>query len=479
MAERGDRPNILLLMTDQQRGDALGLAGHPVLQTPYLDALGAEGVFFRRAYSACPICVAARRTLMTGRRPVSHGVFANYNTRLFGPTLPGELAAAGYQTHLVGKLHLWPLRARYGFQSMDWADSPFPRHDDDYQRWLRREGFNAPGAAVAHGANGNGWVARPFHLEERFHFTNWCADRAIEFLERRDPTAPFFLKVSFHQPHQPCTPPRDYYERYMAMDLPEPEVGDWARVFDRPQRGLSVVAGWRVCLEPALMRQYRAAYYGCINHIDDQIGRILAAIPRNTIVVFTSDHGEMLGDHQWTRKRNAYEASAHIPLLMRFPAGLGIRPGQACDQPVELMDLMPTLLETAGVPVPESVEGRSVLPLVRGEPAEWRAYLHGECSDVATMNSGMQYLTDGRRKYIWFPGQGREQYFDLEADPREMRDLAASPDRAAEIAIWRERLVRELEGRPEGFVESGRLAKLSGPTAPCLPGYEQTRTASL
>ncbi len=466
------RPNILLLMTDQQRGDALGLAGHPVLQTPYLDALGASGVFFCRAYSACPICVAARRTLMTGQRPRSHGVVANYHTRLDGPTLPGVLAAMGYQTHLVGKLHLWPFRARYGFQSEDWADSPFPRHDDDYQRFLRREGVLAPRAAVAHGADGNGWVTRPFHLDERFHFTTWCADRAIEFLERRDPTCPFFLKVSFHQPHQPLTPPRDYYERYLRRQIPEPWVGSWARLYDRPQRGLAVSA-WRVCLEPELMRQYRAAYYGCINHIDDQIGRILACVPHNTIVVFTSDHGEMLGDHQWIRKRQPYEPSAHIPLLMRFPPETGVRGRQICDRPVELMDVMPTLLEAAGVSIPDSVEGRSLLPLLRGASDEWRPFLHGECCDIPTLKSGMQYLTDGRRKYIWFPGLGREQFFDLEQDPREMNDLASQPDRAEEIAVWRERLTKELEGRPEGFVCGGRLVQVPGPTTPCLPGWER------
>lgn len=478
MSGTAERPNILLLMTDQQRGDALGLAGHPALQTPYLDMLGATGVFFRRAYSACPICVAARRTLMTGQKPASHGVFANYHTGLQGPTLPGELAKAGYQTHHVGKLHLWPFRARYGFQSMDWADSSFPRHDNDYQRWLRDQGVTAPRAAVAHGADGNGWVVRPFHLDERFHFSNWCADRAIEFLERRDPTVPFFLKVSFHQPHQPCTPPRDYYERYMAMDLPEPFVGDWARVYNTPQRGLPVAA-WRVFLQPAQMKQYRAAYYGCINHIDDQIGRIFSVLPRDTIIVFTSDHGEMLGDHQWTRKRNAYEPSAHIPLLMRFPENLGVRGGQVCDRPVELMDVMPTLLDAAGVPVPESVDGRSVMPLVRGESSDWREYIHGECADVPTLNSGMQYMTDGRRKYIWFPGLGREQYFDLESDPCELHDLTGRSEYAAEIAVWRGRLVNELAGRPEGFTNGAKLLPLGNRTPPCLPGLEQANPAPI
>ena len=314
------RPNILLFMTDEQRGDCLGIDGHPVLQTPYLDELATSGVRFRRAYSACPVCVPARRTLMTGRKPASHGVLMNEVGWLDGPTLPGELSRAGYQTHLVGKLHLFPRRKLYGFDSADWADSPRGTPaSDDYQLFLAREGVRGWNPGVAHGAHPNGWVARPWHLSEHLHFTNWCADQALEFLHRRDPTVPFFLKVSFYPPHQPCTPPQPYWDRYMAMDLPEPVVGDWARVFDGPVRGLSVTS-WRTALEPELIRQYRAGYYGSINHIDDQIGRVLAALPPDTVIVFVSDHGEMLGDHQWIRKRNGFEGSARIPFLLRLPS---------------------------------------------------------------------------------------------------------------------------------------------------------------
>jgi choline-sulfatase len=466
------KPNILLFITDQQRGDCLGIEGHPVVQTPYIDQVGAEGVHFTRAYTECPVCIPARRSLMTGQRPAHHGVLMNYNTRLDGPTLPGELAGAGYQTHLVGKLHLWPARKLYGFMSADWSDGP--HHcggTDDYARFLRREGVTAPMAAMAGGQNVNGWVARPWHLDERLHFSNWCADQALEFLDRRDPTLPFFLKVSFLHPHQPCSPPRDYYERYMDMELPEPYVGDWARVFDGPQRGLPI-ASWRTALDPRVMRQYRAGYYGSINHIDDQIGRILNHAPRDTIVIFTSDHGEMLGDHQWIRKRNAFEPSARIPLVMRFPQSMDVPARQVRTEPVQLMDIMPTLLDAVGASIPGTVDGTSLMPLLRGKGA-WREYLHGECADVPSLNSGMQYLTDGKRKYIWYPGPGTEQFFDLENDPREMHDLARDGDRQDEITAWRERLIEQIDGRPESFVQNGALATLGSNTPFCMPGYEQ------
>lgn len=489
------RPNIVLIITDQHRGDALGIDGHPVVQTPYLDQLAASGARFRRAYSACPVCVPARRTLMSGRKPASHGVTMNYDTWLDGPTLPSILSEAGYQTHLCGKLHLWPHRAAYGFQSADWADSPHGRHetDDDYQVFLRANGATMPMAGVAHGQSYNGWAARPWHLPEELHFTNWATSAAMRFLDRRDPTRPFFLNVSYHQPHQPVTPPQAYWDRYINAKLPEPVVGDWARVFDEPQIG-QPVASWRTQLTPAQQRQFQAGYYGCINHIDDQIGRLLVALPKNTVILFVSDHGEMLGDHQWIRKRTPYEGSARVPFIINLPASLGIGGGQVRDEPVELMDVLPTLAEIAGADAPAGIDGRSLLPLLRGDDGAWRDYLHGECAEVPSMNSGMHYLTDGKTKYVRYPGTGREELFDLEHDPRELVNLLdpVSGDRSASgvattvaatavdlLEQWRARLVAELADRPEGFVRDGKLAVTGGRAPFCLPGFERERFADV
>ena len=471
-----DRPNIILIMTDEQRGDALGIEGHPVLQTPYLDALGTRGAHFRRAYSACPVCVPARRTLLTGAKPASHGVLMNYDTPLDLPTLPETLSDAGYQTHLVGKLHMHPPRRRYGFQSSDWADSPAQpdtsRIGNDYQRYLVEHGQYGPDISKMDGAHGNGWVSRPFALEERYHYTNWAVDSALRFLERRDPTAPFFLNLSIFAPHAPCTPPAYYFQKYMDMDIPPPVVGDWAKVFDAPQRGLDVNA-WRVNFDPIVQKQYAAGYYGCIEHIDHQIGRVLARLPRNTVILFVSDHGEMLGDHQWIRKRSALEGSARVPFLLKLPASFGVREGIKSDALVELMDVMPTLLDAAGVPIPDTVDGRSVLPLLRGEESDWRTHLHGECSRLETLNSGMQFIVDERWKYIYHPGTGIEHLFDLEADPQELVELSGDPAHEAELARLRGLLIAEIDGRPENFVQDGRLAVLGGPTPPYLPGHQR------
>jgi len=485
-------PNLLLIMTDQQRGDALGIEDHPVLQTPQLDYFAAAGTRFRHAYSACPVCIPARRTLMTGQRPATQGTVCNHPTHLDAPTLPEQLHRGGYQTALCGKLHFYPFYKRYGFEHFAWSDGPFCRMEDDYQRFLRNKGVTLPDTSDAHGQGPNAYPVTPWHLDDELHFSNWCVTEAIEFLERRDPSRPFFLNVSFLNPHQPYTPPRFYLDRYLRLidDIPEPYVGDWARQYDQPQRGTNPQGTWRLSFDPRVMKEVRAGYYACINHIDDQISRLMNRVPPNTLIVFTSDHGEMLGDHQWLRKRLPYEPSARVPMLV-YPHWLGddslvsnpsgaVPAGNVRDEPVELMDIMPTLLDAAGLDIPDTVEGQSLLPLLKqdaGDDVPWRDYVHGECSQVPTTDSGMQYLTDGKRKYIWWPALATEQYFNLADDPREMHDLANDPACAEEIKVWRARLVQELDGRPEGFVRNGELVQLEGFTPNYMPGYERADSA--
>jgi arylsulfatase A-like enzyme len=360
---------------------------------------------------------------------------------------------------------------------MDLSDGPgagIEEGDSDYIRFLRRERVGGIRQQMAHGIEGESCRVRAWHMDERYHVANWATECAIDFLERRDPTRPFFLNVSYFHPHPPITPPQFYYDRYLRMNLPEPKIGDWARLYSEPQLGKRCNDP-RQHLTPEGQRQYRAAYYGAINHIDDQIQRLFNALgntrhvdPSNTLVLFTSDHGDMLGDHQWHRKSVPYQGAVRVPLLVWLPERFGAAQSKVIDRPVELMDIMPTILDVAGVPIPETVEGRSVLPLIRGED-HWRDYVHGEISEVPTLGSGMHYLTDGRRKYIWFPVLGREEFFDLETDPDEMHELSGSTDRQSEIRAWRERLIDELAGRPENFTDGRLLRRLPGPTPVHMP----------
>ena len=459
-----DRPNIVLVMTDQHRGDCVAFDGHPVLQTPHLDQLARSGFYFRSAYSAHPQCVPGRRTIMTGMSAHGHGVYNNHNDEMFMPTIAGELSRAGYHTHLCGKLHLHPQRKLYGFMSADWADAPHISGGGgdwtgDYGRFLRNNGCSDYEPGMSHGMDCNGWAARPWHLDERLHFTNWVTDSALKFLERRDPTCPFFLKVSYHQPHQPCTPPQAYWDRYIHEDLGKPIQAAWSKKIDHYEPG-TPIASWQTLLSDAQMQQFRAGYLGCINHIDDQLGRLMRCLPQNTIILFTADHGEMLGDHQWIRKTRALEGSARIPFILNMPNK--IKPQADCvrEEAVELMDVMPTLLDCAGVDIAEHIEGQNIMSCLRGE-SQWRERVHGEIARCGGEDTGMQYLTDGKRKYIWEPGLGRELFFNLENDPNECSPIDTS---APEIDSWRNDLISRLKDRAEGFVKDGKLVKLAGAT---------------
>ena len=203
------RPNILLITTDQQRGDCLGLdpCAPAVLQTSNLDWIARTGTHFQRGYAECPSCIPARRSLMTGTAPAANGA-VGFKGAEWNPahTLAGELSVAGYQTEMIGKLHLSPPRKRFGFDHMQLADATRGR-PNDYVEWLHQQhGHTSVHPGMAHGISSNGWVGRPHHLPEEQMHTFWCIDRAMDFLDKRDPSAPFFLNISFIDPHPPLTP---------------------------------------------------------------------------------------------------------------------------------------------------------------------------------------------------------------------------------------------------------------------------------
>ncbi|MCC6305808.1 MAG: sulfatase-like hydrolase/transferase [Rhodobacteraceae bacterium] len=459
-ADRDRRPNVLLVMTDQQRGDCLSIAGHPVLMTPNMDAIAGAGTRFSRAYSTCPVCIPARRSLMTGLFPASHGVVGFNETDEWdaATALTTPLRDAGYQTGLVGRaMHLFPPRKRYGFEQMVTGTS-------HYRDWLERhlpgETFQRGSGYYATGPMHNDWTARPWPWDETLHQTNWTVAEGLRFLRDRDPSSPYFLVVSFLAPHPPLVPPAFYMERYRRLPAPPPVIGDWARPPEGGGRGRDI-ADLRVDLRGEALAAARAAYWGLINHVDDQLRRLLTPVDdpidrANTVIVFTSDHGEMLGDHHFWRKSLPYEGAAHIPLAIAAPPRFGLPAGQVVDRPVALEDIMPTVLDLCGVPLPGGLDGASLAPFLRGERPPWRPHLHIEHAEGIN-DLPHQTLTDGREKFVWFTADGREQFFDLRADPTECRDLIGSPAHAGRVDHWRRALVAELAGRPEGFTDGVRL----------------------
>jgi arylsulfatase A-like enzyme len=479
------RLNLLFITVDQMRWDVLSAAGHPVVETPNLDGLANNGVMFQNAYSATPSCIPARAAILTGMSQRSHGRvgYQDHVPWTYEHTLPGELARAGYHTQCVGKMHVYPARNLVGFHHVVLHDgylhayrfrdriSAAEHFDqvDDYMQWLRQTagaGLDLTDLGLDCNAS---TVARPWHLPEHLHPTNWAVTQSIDFLRRRDPGKPFFLWTSFVRPHSPLDPPQAYFDMYKDAEMPDPPVGDWVDI-TAAERGVADPTASFGKLPKKRLNRARAGYYALISHLDDQIGRLLAALTEagvlhNTLVIFTSDHGEMLGDHHYFRKSLPYEGSAKIPLLAcDFSGTLGFKRGLRVNQVVELRDLMPTLLEAAGVPIPDTVEGHSLLALCRGESAAWREYIHGEHVYGRLSN---HYVTDGREKYIWFSQTGQEQFFDLAADPREERNLAGRSEMENRVSLWRNRLISALAGREEGFVDQGRLVA-GRPVKPCL-----------
>ena len=464
-----DRPNIVFIICDQMRADVLSCDGNPVALTPNIDSLAANGTRFRHGYSAVPSCLPARANLWTGQSQWHAGVLGMGRGQ--GPipndfphTLAGELSAAGYRTHLVGKGHFHPSRTSMGFQSQELDESGrtlVQGYEDDYRKYFRD---HAPEGVTPddHGVNWNSWHARPWHLDEHLHPTAWTGSRAIEFLRTRDPSRPFFLNISFARPHSPYIPPQPYWDMYADEDMPPPHIGAWSGMHDDPQTAADPNA-WRGRMTPRQIQRARVGYYGETTFIDTQVGRLINYMARfdrdawrNTWFVFVADHGDMLGDHNLWRKTYAYEGSTRIPFIVMPPPALGAAARKVADEVVELRDIMPTLLEVAGVEAPPTMDGRSLLPLLSAPAEDWRTYLHGEHCWCYSPEQEMHYVTDGKRKLVWLPRLGVEQFFDLDKDPGECEDLSTTPERTEEVALWRSYLVKELEDRDCGWVKDGR-----------------------
>jgi arylsulfatase A-like enzyme len=264
-------------------------------------------------------------------------------------------------------------------------------------------------------------------------------------------------------------------DRYADAALPKASVGKWAAKYAPRNSQRDDI--WHGDLGAEQVRSSRQGYYGSVEFVDEQIGRILEALEQRklleeTLIVFTSDHGDMTGDHHLWRKSYAYEASARIPMTMRWPSGLvSAQRGQVISRPVELRDILPTFLDAADAPPAVKLDGRSMLSLVRDPKAEWREYLdleHGVCYSV---ENNWNAFTDGRMKYIYHAYHGQEQLFDVDADPHEVNDLAGDPASAAQLQMWRNRMIEHLSIRGERWVKNGKLAlrKEPIPRSPNFP----------
>ncbi len=456
-----DRPNILILFADQLRADALGCHGNPVCRTPHLDRLAREGVLFENGYTPNPICVPARATVTTGN--YSHKATGSKNNdgliRAGQARLADHFAAAGYETYACGKLHYVPYappgapRLLHGFGHCDLTESGrlIAQYDpacsrrglEDYIDFLADSGW--PGYSRAHGIGNNDVRPCASPLPEELHVDHWVADRTIARINEhgeRHPDKPFLIWCSFPKPHSPYDPPFEYARMYDPRQVPSP-FGDESMLADRnPEIHATRVTHGQTTLSPAARQVIKAYYYGLISFQDAQVGRVLAALDQagaadDTIVLYSADHGDLIGDFGGYFKCNFLEGSAHVPFLMRGP---GVPAGQRRKHLVGLQDILPTLAAMTGCPLPNPVDGLDLTGVLARDGAALRDVFYGQCCDAPEQ---MAMLFDGRWKYCYAQLGPTEELYDLAADPHELVNLASGPDGPDRVRPWRKRLIDE------------------------------------
>jgi arylsulfatase A-like enzyme len=508
--------NVLMIVVDQWRGDCVphiqradGLT--PVLRTPNLDRLCREGTTFRNHVTTTVPCGPARASLLTGLYQMNHRACQNtipLDAR--HDTLPRALRRAGYEPALVGYTTTAPDPRTTGpadprflvlGDTMDgWRPvGEFGPGHDSYFGWLAQRGYALPpnrddiwlpeGEDAVPGA-----TDRPARIPAELSDSAYFTERALTYLKGRD-GRPFFLHLGYYRPHPPFVASAPYHAMYAPADMAPPVRAASAAVEAEQHpllrfylenslnRGFFQGAEGMVRdLDEAAILQMRATYFGMMSEVDDQLGRVLAWLDEtglwdDTLVVFTSDHGEQLGDHHLLGKVGYFDESFRIPLVIKAPGQAG---GAIVDAPTESIDVMPTMLDWLGAGVPDAVDGRSLMPFVRGErPADWRTELHYEYDfrDIhyskpeTALGLGMDecslcVVQDAAGKYVHFAALP-PLFFDLKTDPHQFHNRAADPaytervrDYAQRALSWRlrhaDRTLTHYRATPAGLEKRER-----------------------
>ena len=436
------RPNIVLIQADQMAAQALGAYGDHAARTPHMDRLAAEGAVYDRAYCNTPLCSPSRASMMTGQMPSDLGCYDNGDDFAASvPTFAHRLRTAGYHTALVGRMHFIGPDQHHGFEQRLTTDV-YPADLDmvpDWERDLadRLQWYHDADSVYSAGIS-TATVQLDFDEEVEFRTLRHLNDR-VRANQAAGEELPFLMVTSFIHPHDPYEPPQEHWDRFEGVGIPAPLHPEVPSVEADPHtHRLRRMSGFdRRDPTAEEVARARRSYYAAVSYIDDKVGRIrerLAelGLAENTVIIVTSDHGDMLGEKGLWYKMSPYEESARVPLIIHGPEHLVPRGRHAT--PVSLLDLMPTLLELSGA-TPAAADGsagrgRSLLETARREAA---GELRPEDRDVI-----IEYLAEGTHrphltlvrgqyKYIHCPGDP-DQLFDLEADPHELRNLAAEPE---------------------------------------------------
>ncbi len=454
-----NRPNIVFINTDQQRYDTLGCTGCAVAKTPNIDRLAEEGVRFDSCYTTHPVCMPARASWFTGQYPRQNGCWQNgVPLDPNADMIHTRLKQAGYHTGLIGKIHLDNVWARteahpnYGFDVLrECEGDPFCK--DEYFHWLDAQDlYDDYMAQFKAGGHIEGYVRR---LPEEKHMNNWIADLSAEYMRDRSRDGqPFFLSVGFFDPHHPFDPVEPYASMFDADDMPMPVYEEGEEQGMTPFAQARFKPEFNLSSDPAHIRRTIAAYHATITHVDAMVGRVMkglqdAGLEENTIVIYTSDHGEMLGDHGILHKGPLfYEGATRVPLIWRFPKNSGVRgvdSGFASH-----VDFAPTVAALTGVEGPHLMQGRPLFDRElnrrpEGTPSaaltEWRErpFQSDEPYHIA------RCLRTERWKYVYHDSEGAAEpcgeLYDLENDPNEHHNLWADPGHADVVRDMQDRLL--------------------------------------
>lgn len=433
--------NLLFITTDQQRWDSLPCYGLDFMQTPNLDRLAREGLVVERCVVPGAVCVPCRAAIMTGQYPSTTGVLTNGTwLRPDTPTWPALLSDAGRKTAAIGKMHFYPWDTLGGFDERIIAEDK--RHvylPDDHVQFLRERGLERPHPATDPGYfESLGAPVKPWPKE--YHIDAFVGDQAAAWIERNGQT-PFAAWVSFPGPHDPYDPPQEMAEMYYDAPIPAP-IGSAAELADKPpaqrKQGQGTLTNAMFQIDPSQAtpeqyRRWRAHYYANISLIDESIGKILAALERqgildDTLIIFTSDHGDALGDHGLAYKGFFYDSMVHVPLILRGP---GVPEGQRSPALVSTLDLIPLFFHTCEVAPPATLQGADLRPLFQDPTATIRSAAFCELTGRAMVQSDTH-------KYAHY-SDGSAELYDLHQDPQEVYNLAGRPDYSA--------IERELQAR--------------------------------
>lgn len=481
------RPNIILIFPDQLRSDYIGANGAEWAYTPNIDRLAKEGATFTRAYSSTPTCLPARAALLTGMSPWKHGLlaYAPIATK-YKLEMPRILRDAGYYTFATGKMHFKPIgsgklkvklseldnnKFMHGFNEIKLCEG-WGQPQNAYNKWFKENAPNKEIDGTGLGSTDHRTGIYPYRDE--LHPTAWTANQATDFLDDYDGQNPFFLKVAFHRPHPPFDPPKRWLDFYENRNIPKASVGEWADEkygqYDTVPPPGQPRNDPRGSYSDSIVAESRKGYLAAISFIDEQIGHIMTALEKkgeleNTLILLSSDHGDMMGDQHLWRKSFPYEGSANVPMIIRWPESLNIKAerGQVVEQLVEIRDILPTFLDASGISIPDEVDGMSMLNLIKGNTDNWRKVLdleHGQCYWPENSWTG---LTNAKYKYIYFNYAGEEQLFDLQKDPGEKNDLAKKLEYKDILNVWRQKMVDHLAERGKPWVVDNDLGTFTDP----------------